>query len=557
MKTVKILALSLILVLMVLSTSLAPVHAMAADMALAPTGENYIGVRYKAALLEDQVSNTGWMLIFGGSGFTKGGEYEPHFIDLMIHSGGAGVYDDGLCAAGFPQYKQILSGFSVQFGLSDYQNHHDIAAWSHNPALFPRMFTNIDSTDPKAPDKIMAEYQATKAGSLEGREIEVSFVRAELTRLPRDKNFFTSPDNGCKPYSQADIVYRRWVATLAVPSLGISSSVDFYINADHGDYILGTNTLNFMWESPGPNPPSPNDKYKVIIYDPEVQTASGEWKKGTKFLVDYRTPRAELPLNDKGQLIGGYRKVSYKGQPAIEASFGYGYTDYVTDGDPTNYEPSDATKGAIDLSSANGIQARLDVTASPNPVTLKPGESGTVTYTFTEMNAARVHLTSRDWVWLFADGSLFDGGSGSNDVNVGPFSSATWVDHVYLLPDAVQRAQQLGYNGVVLATTFHGTDSNGNMFDVKASLLIEFSLSQTTTLNQTTIFGVPLAAYAGVAALVVLVALGIVIAMRRLPSRKERKPPIPTPTKAKFCISCRAELPIDAKFCDNCGASQK
>jgi len=323
---------------------------MAADNALAPSGENYIGVSYKAALLADQLSNTGWMLIFGGSGFTTNGEYEPHFIDLMIKGGWASIYNDSLCASGFPQVKRTLPKFTIQFGLSDYQNHHDIAAWSRDPSLFPRMFTNIDSKNPAAPDKIMAEYQVTKGGSLEGREIEVSFVRAELTTLPRNKNYFSAPDNGCKPDSQADIVFRHWIATLQVLSLGVSSSVDFYTNPADAEYILGTNTLNFMWENPGPNPPSPKDKYKVIIYDPQVETTTGEWRSATTFLVDYRTPLNQLPLDSEGQLIGGYRKVMYNGFPAIETSFGYGYTDYVTDGDPTNYEPTDATKGIIDLS---------------------------------------------------------------------------------------------------------------------------------------------------------------------------------------------------------------
>jgi len=75
--------------------------------------------------------------------------------------------------------------------------------------------------------------------------------------------------------------------------------------------------------------------------------------------------------------------------------------------------------------------------------------------------------------------------------------------------------------------------------------------------SKTTILGGSVAAYVGVAALVAIVALGIVIAMRWLPSKKERKPPISTPTTVKFCISCRNELPINAKFCDNCGASQQ
>jgi PKD repeat protein len=351
----KILAVAQILVLILISilflSSSSVVYGMAADCLLQPTGENYIGVRYKALLAEDELSETGWVLLFGGNGFTNNGEYQPHFMDLMIKGWWADIYDDPLCASGFPPRK-ILKNFSIEFGLSDYEDttiqDNDIAAWSEDPQIFPRMFTNIDSSDPQAPDKIMAVYQVDKGGTLEGREIEVSLVRGEVTRLPKDQNYFMDPDSGCTPNSQVDILYRQWVATLKVPSLGINSSVYFYVNANQGDKIIGTNTLNFMWENYH-RPVIESDRFKVIIFDLEVKKASGEWKKAERFLVDLRSPREELPLNDKGELVGGFRKVSYKGRPAIEASFGYGYTDYVIDGDPTKYEPSDATKAVIDL----------------------------------------------------------------------------------------------------------------------------------------------------------------------------------------------------------------
>jgi len=218
------------------------------------------------------------------------------------------------------------------------------------------MFSNIDSIEPQAADKISVEYQTDKGGTLEGREIEVSLVRKEVTRLSQDKNYFMDPDlegaRLCRPSSQDDILYRHWVATLKVPSLGINTSVDFYVNADQGDKINGASTLMFTWENPG-RPAIESDKFKVIIFDPEVKTTSGEWKKATRFLVDIRSPDGDLPLNNKGELVGGYRKVYYKGRPAIEASFGYGYTDYVIDGNPNDYESSNATKAVIDLRGAN------------------------------------------------------------------------------------------------------------------------------------------------------------------------------------------------------------
>ncbi|MDI6810555.1 MAG: DUF4350 domain-containing protein [archaeon] len=334
---------------------------MAADCQLEPTGENYIGIRYKALLVEDELSETHWVLLFGGSGFTMNREYQPHFIDLMIKGSWAALHDDELCANGFPPVQETWDNFTIEFGLSDYEDwsvqDNDIGAWTRDPSIFPRRYTNIDGRDPNAADKIMAEYQVDEGGTLEGREIEVSFVREEVTKLPQNENYFMDPDlegeQLCKPNSQDDILYRHWIATLKVPSLGINSSVDFYINASQGAKINGNNTLNFMWENPG-RPVIESDKYKVIIFDPEIKTISGEWRKATRFLVDLRTPEDELPLNEKGELVGGYRKVNYKGRPAIEASFGYGYTDYVIDGDPTNYEPTDATKAVIDLRHPDG-----------------------------------------------------------------------------------------------------------------------------------------------------------------------------------------------------------
>jgi len=568
--------LCLILVLLVAGINSPPAYAMAADAKLASTTENYIGVRYNAALLEDELSETQWVLLFGGNGLTRDGEYEPHFLNLMIKGGWVNLYDDGVCASGFPQFRERRSQFTLGIGLDDYENHHDIAAWSQDPTLFPRYFTNIDSTDPRAPDMIAADYQVDRGGSLEGREIEVSLVRGEVTRLPQDKNYFMDPDNGCKPNAQADILYRHWIATLNIASLGITRSIDFYLGADHGDKILGANTLNFMWESPGPQPPAiKTDKFKVIVFDPEVQTTSGEWKKATRFLVDLRTPRSELPYDEKGQLVGGYRKVNYNGQSAIEASFGYGYADYVVDANPYDIEPTDASKAVIDLerwegtfdfslTNSGGITlgqggtgsnsitanllsgstesvslscvgglpagascsfsptsaspsfastltintlsttptgsypitilgygaavyrgntfvltvnpaqpiARVDVSASPNPVEIESGGNRPVTYSFAETNGVGVHLTSRDWVWILSDGSPFDGGSASNDVNVAPRSSASWVNTVYLPPDVVQRSQAIGSNSSILSTTFHGIDSNDNDIDAEVRLTI-------------------------------------------------------------------------------------
>jgi hypothetical protein len=52
--------------------------------------------------------------------------------------------------------------------------------------------------------------------------------------------------------------------------------------------------------------------------------------------------------------IGFGSRARAKGKPAIEASFGYGYTDYVIDKDPNNYDPSYENRGVIDLQHPEG-----------------------------------------------------------------------------------------------------------------------------------------------------------------------------------------------------------
>jgi len=240
-------------------------------------------------------------------------------------------------------------------------------------------------------------------------------VREEVTTLSQDMNYFMDPDRDCKPNSQADILYRHWVATLRVPSLGVDSSVDFYINADQGDKLNGNNVLNLLWENPG-RPAIESDKFKVIIFDIEVKKTSGEWKKATRLLVDLRTPYEELPFNDKGELLCGFRKVNYKGHPAIEASFGYGYTDYVVDSDPNNYESSDATKAVIDLQyPAPDASAPLISNVCHAPQNPKPLEPVTVTSTITDAESgvysATLHYSVNDAeeesVLMTQDGATF------------------------------------------------------------------------------------------------------------------------------------------------------
>jgi len=292
--------------------------------------------------------------LFGGSGFTYNGEYQPHFVDLMLKGSWAQIHGDELCANGFPVPDAHLDEFGFEVGLSDYEDgigvtDNDIGMWSHDPELFPRRFTNIDSTNPNAADKIMAEYQIDEAGLLDGREVVVSMTRGEETYLSFRTNYYMDPDAGCTPNSQGDMLFRRWVVAFEIPAAGISTRIDLYVNASQARRIWSRNCLNFLWENPG-RANIENDRFKIIIFDPEVRLASsGEWVRAERFLVDWRTLPSELPEDGQGRFLGGFRKCVYRGRPALEASFGYGHADYVKDGDPTSFEANPATKGVIDL----------------------------------------------------------------------------------------------------------------------------------------------------------------------------------------------------------------
>lgn len=327
-------------------------YPWAIDCQVEPGDQDYTGVRYKAFLAEQELSETGWMLLFMSSGFTSAGEYEPHFVDLMLKASWCQVHEDGLCASGWP-VAEHLDEFGFEIGLSDYEDwgnvlDNDIAMWSRDAELFPRRFTNIDSTEPGAPDKIMAEYQVGLGGLLEGAEIIVTLIAAEETTLPSSVNYYADPDAGCAASSHADILYRHWIVTFEVPAKGVGSTVDLYVNASEASRILRSNTLNLLWESPV-STDIENDRLRIIIFDPEVRLAAGAWVSAERFLVDWRTSAEELPVADDGSYLGGFRKVCYKGRPAIDASFGYGYLDYIRDGNPTQPDPN-STKGVIDLS---------------------------------------------------------------------------------------------------------------------------------------------------------------------------------------------------------------
>jgi hypothetical protein len=64
----------------------------------------------------------------------------------------------------------------------------------------------------------------------------------------------------------------------------------------------------------------------------------------------------ELAFDDQGRFLGGFRKVQNAGLPALEASFGYGCTNYVVDADHDDIDPP-STMGEIDLTADSPLMS--------------------------------------------------------------------------------------------------------------------------------------------------------------------------------------------------------
>lgn len=134
-------------VLLILTSALVAVvissraHGWSIDCRVEQTPENFHGVRYKALLVRGELSSTEWVILFGASGFSGGGEYQRHFADLMIKGSWAQSHADALYAAGGPP-AAFIDDFGFEIGLSDYEDvigvlGNDIGMWSDDPAFLP------------------------------------------------------------------------------------------------------------------------------------------------------------------------------------------------------------------------------------------------------------------------------------------------------------------------------------------------------------------------------------------------------------------------------------
>ena len=78
-------------------------------------------------------------------------------------------HQDATCAAGAPPSIRT-DQFGFEVGLSDYEDTpadlqgNDIGMATRDAAYFPRRFSNIDTSDPLAADKIMSDYQVGVGG---------------------------------------------------------------------------------------------------------------------------------------------------------------------------------------------------------------------------------------------------------------------------------------------------------------------------------------------------------------------------------------------------------
>jgi hypothetical protein len=91
-----------------------------------------------------------------------------------------------------------------------------------------------------------------------------------------------------------------------------------------------------------------------------------------------------------------------------------------------------------------------------------------------EIGAGGYSTKHRVWEWVFIDGTSCCSGAAVNVVHIEGFSSTTWSDSIYLPEDIAWRAYEKGepYR-VILRTTFHALDDNGNSFDITFDLLVD------------------------------------------------------------------------------------
>ena len=138
------------------------------------------------------------------------------------------------------------------------------------------------------------------------------------------------------------------------------------------------------------------------------------------------------------------------------------------------YNPILATQGPNDVV----VGAILSVTASPNPITIKPDEYGWVTYTFENSGGCTAHIFWRSGEFLAPDGTVlretwyYEGPY----IDVPAGGSVTWDDYTYMPPDVAEKAQQLGLNEVILHECFGGEDDCwGNTLEVCTDVRIIFN----------------------------------------------------------------------------------
>jgi hypothetical protein len=117
---------------------------------------------------------------------------------------------------------------------------------------------------------------------------------------------------------------------------------------------------------------------------------------------------------------------------------------------------------------------QISITAPPNPVGLKSGESKFVTYSLKEMDNVSGEITSRSYQFYTQYGVPLSEPIGPYPakIRVNPLQTTEWNELVYIPESVVNKARSIKDYAMVLKTTFKGKSLSGAGFSAQASLLL-------------------------------------------------------------------------------------
>jgi ribosomal protein L40E len=250
--------------------------------------------------------------------------------------------------------------------------------------------------------------------------------------------------------------------------------------------------------------------------------------------------------------------IAYLGDGAYVIEAGNGVQRVTTDQTSLWTQEPTLVRQAVRSNTPSVNQAGLSVSAFPNPVQIAGGQQQQVTYRLSETNGVGVTITSEPWVFIYPDGSKGSAGTDTDRIRVNSLSSTDWTRWPLLPTEVAQHAASNGWSSVVLRYTFLGSDDSGNAATADYDLTVTIAPANKAPGMCTTYPFLCSTQTIVPAAGLVVIAVAAVFALQRVKRKKVRSvaSTISSKSQTKFCVSCRAELPLDAKFCDDCGASQ-